>query len=254
MEKIVELENVWVRYGNQTILEAINLELKEATGLLGIIGPNGGGKTTFLKVLLGLLKPSTGNVKLFGNPPEKSRSLVGYVPQYKGFDFDFPISVWEVVLTGRISHTGFLRKYTAEDKKATGEALKTVEMYEYKDRQIGQLSGGQRQRVFIARALATNPKLLLLDEPNSGLDPHMQDELYRLLDKLKHEMAIIMVTHDLSAVSVYVDKIACLNRTLHYHDSREISIEDLEATYQCPIELIAHGVPHRVLQIHKKNP
>jgi len=127
-------------------------------------------------------------------------------------------------------------------------------MYEYKDRQIGQLSGGQRQRVFIARALATNPKLLLLDEPNSGLDPHMQDELYRLLDKLKHEMAIIMVTHDLSAVSVYVDKIACLNRTLHYHDSREISIEDLEATYQCPIELIAHGVPHRVLQIHKKNP
>jgi zinc transport system ATP-binding protein len=253
MEKVIELEDVWVRYGNQTILEAVNLELKEPNGLLGIIGPNGGGKTTFLKVLLGLLKPYRGSVKLFGKSPEKSRDLVGYVPQYRGFDFDFPISVWEVVLTGRISHTGFLKKYTKEDKKAVEEALKTVEMFQYKDRQIGQLSGGQRQRVFIARALATKPKLLLLDEPNSGLDPHMQDELYRLLDRLKKEMAIIMVTHDLSAVSIYVDRIACLNRTFHYHDSREIPVEDLEATYQCPIELIAHGVPHRVLEIHKRN-
>jgi zinc transport system ATP-binding protein len=253
MEKVIELEDVWVRYGNQTILEAINLELKEPNGLLGIIGPNGGGKTTFLKVLLGLLKPYKGSVKIFGKSPEKSRDLVGYVPQYKGFDFDFPISVWEVVLTGRMSHTGFLKKYSEEDKKAAEEALRTVEMFELKDRQIGQLSGGQRQRVFIARALATNPKLLLLDEPNSGLDPHMQDELYRLLDRLKHEMAIIMVTHDLSAVSVDVDRRACRNRTLHYHNSREIPAEDLEATYQCPVELIAHGVPHRVLERHKGN-
>jgi zinc transport system ATP-binding protein len=251
MEKVIELKDVWVRYGTQTILEAINLELKEPKGLLGIIGPNGGGKTTLLKVLLGLLKPCKGSVKIFGKPPEKSRDLVGYVPQYRRFDFDFPISVWEVVLTGRMSHTGFLKKYSEEDKKATEDALRTVEMFELKDRQIGQLSGGQRQRVFIARALATNPKLLLLDEPNSGLDPHMQDELYRLLNRLKQEMAIIMVTHDLSAVSVYVDKIACLNRTLHYHNSKEIPIEDLEATYQCPVELIAHGVPHRVLERHK---
>lgn len=253
MEKVIELKDVWVRYGNQIILEAVNLELEEPRGLLGIIGPNGGGKTTLLKVFLGLLKPYRGSVKLFGKSPEKNRDLVGYVPQYKRFDFDFPISVWEVVLTGRMSHTGFLRKYSKEDKMAAEEALKTVEMFQYKDRQIGQLSGGQRQRVFIARALATNPKLLLLDEPNSGLDPHMQEELYRLLDRLKQEMAIIMVTHDLSAVSVYVDRIACLNRKLHYHNSREIPVEDLEATYQCPVELIAHGVPHRVLERHKES-
>ncbi len=250
MEKVIELKDVWTRYGNQVILEAVNLELEEPSGLLGIIGPNGGGKTTLLKVFLGLLKPYRGSVKLFGKSPEKSRDLVGYVPQYKRFDFDFPISVWEVVLTGRMSHTGFLKKYSDEDKKAAEDALKTVEMFQYKDRQIGQLSGGQRQRVFIARALATNPKLLLLDEPNSGLDPHMQDELYRLLDRLKKDMAIIMVTHDLSAVSIYVDRIACLNRKLHYHNSREIPVEDLEATYQCPVELIAHGVPHRVLEKH----
>ncbi|MDI9394592.1 MAG: ABC transporter ATP-binding protein [Euryarchaeota archaeon] len=253
MGKVIELEDVWVRYGNQIILEAVNLELKEANGLLGIIGPNGGGKTTLLKVLLGLLKPCKGNVKIFGKPPEKSRNLVGYVPQYRHFDFDFPINVWEVVLTGRLSQTGFLKKYSEEDKKAAEEALKTVEMFQLKDRQIGKLSGGQRQRVFIARALAANPKLLLLDEPNSGLDPHMQDELYRLLNKLKREMAIIMVTHDLSAVSVYVDRIACLNRTLHYHNSKEIPIEYLEATYQCPIELIAHGVSHRVLDRHRES-
>lgn len=250
MEKVIELKDVWVRYGNQVILEAVNLNLEKPEGLLGIIGPNGGGKTTLLKVLLGLLKPYRGGVKLFGKAPEKSRDLVGYVPQYKRFDFDFPISVWEVALTGRMSHSGFLKKYSDEDKKAAEDALKIVEMYQFKDRQIGQLSGGQRQRVFIARALATNPKLLLLDEPNAGLDPHMQDELYRLLDRLKKDMAIIMVTHDLSAVSIYVDKIACLNRKLHYHNSKEIPVEDLEATYQCPIELIAHGVPHRVLERH----
>jgi zinc transport system ATP-binding protein len=254
MEKVIELKDVWVRYGNNVVLEAVNLELKEPSGMIGIIGPNGGGKTTLLKALLGLLKPYKGSVKLFGKPPEKTRELIGYVPQYKGFDFDFPISVWEVVLTGRMSHTGFLRKYNQQDKKAAEEALKKVEMLRYKDRQIGQLSGGQRQRVFIARALATNPKLLLLDEPSAGLDPHMQDELYRLLDTLKQEMAVVMVTHDLSVVSVCVDKIACLNRTLHYHDSREIPVEDLEATYQCPIELIAHGVPHRVLEGHKTGP
>ncbi|MDD3043471.1 MAG: ABC transporter ATP-binding protein [Methanosarcinaceae archaeon] len=250
-KKVIEMKDVWVRYGNQIILEAVNLDLDKPGGLLGIIGPNGGGKTTFLKILLGLLEPYRGSVKLFGKTPEKSRDLVGYVPQYKGFDYDFPISVWEVVLTGRLSHAGFLKRYGQEDKGAALKALETVEMLEFKDRQIGQLSGGQRQRVLIARALASHPKLLLLDEPDSGLDPHMQDELYRLLGRLKKDMAIVMVTHDLSAVSVYVDKIACLNRKLHYHNSKEIPVEDLEATYQCPVELIAHGIPHRVLGRHK---
>lgn len=249
--KAVEIKDVWVRYGNQIILEAVNLDLDKPEGLLGIIGPNGGGKTTFLKVLLGLLEPYRGSVKLFGKTPEKSRELIGYVPQYKRFDYDFPISVWEVVLTGRMSHAGFLKRYSQEDKDAASEALKTIEMLEFKDRQIGQLSGGQRQRVLIARALASHPKLLLLDEPDSGLDPHMQDELYRLLGRLKKDMAIVMVTHDLSAVSIYVDKIACLNRKLHYHNSKEIPVKDLEATYQCPVELIAHGIPHRVLGQHK---
>lgn len=250
-KKVLEMREVWVRYGSQIILEAVNLDLEKPEGLLGIIGPNGGGKTTFLKVLLGLLKPYRGKVRLFGKSPEKSRELVGYVPQYKRFDYDFPISVWEVVLTGRISHAGFLKRYREEDKLAAKKALETVEMLNFKERQIGQLSGGQRQRVLIARALASSPKLLLLDEPDSGLDPHMQEELYHLLGRLKKDMAILMVTHDLSAVSIHVDKIACLNRKLHYHNSKELPIEDLEATYQCPVELIAHGIPHRVLKQHK---
>ena len=151
---------------------------------------------------------------------------------------------------GRMSHKGPFKAFDEGDKKAAEEALNTVDMLEFRDRQIGELSGGQKQRVFIARSLVTHPKLLILDEPSTGIDSKRQKEFYELLNRLKSEIAILMVTHDMSAISVYVDKVACLNRKLHYHDSKEISPEDLEATYQCPVELIAHGVPHRVLKIH----
>jgi zinc transport system ATP-binding protein len=151
---------------------------------------------------------------------------------------------------GRLSHKGPLQRYTEDDRNAATEALKTVGMLDLKDRQIGELSGGQKQRVFIARSLVTKPKLLILDEPSTGIDSRMQKEFYELLNKLKSEIAIVMVTHDISAISVYVDKIGCLNRKFHYHDDKEISPHDLEVSYQCPVELIAHGVPHRVLKEH----
>jgi zinc transport system ATP-binding protein len=124
-------------------------------------------------------------------------------------------------------------------------------MLGYKDRQIGSLSGGQQQRVFIARALVTDPRLLLLDEPTASIDPNMQAEFYELIDRLKQRMAVVLVSHDVSAVSIYVDNIACLNRQLFYHGSKEIPADELEKTYHCPIELITHGpVPHRVLKEH----
>ncbi len=160
------------------------------------------------------------------------------------------MSVWDVVLMGRLGHAGLFKKYSKDDKKAAYDVLKITDMLEYKNHQIGRLSGGQRQRVFIARALVANPKLLLLDEPASGIDTCMRKEFYELLEKLKAKMTIIMVSHDISAVSVHVDKIACLNHKLFYHNSKEITAEDLEAAYQCPVELIAHGVPHRVLKDH----
>jgi zinc transport system ATP-binding protein len=249
-KEVVKLEGVWVQYNGVPILEGINLAI-EQDDFLGIIGPNGGGKTTLLKIILGLISPSRGKVSVLGKPPEKSRSKIGYVPQHNLFDRDFPINVWDVVLMGRYGKSGLFRRYSSEDRRATQDALQTVGMLDYKDRQMGKLSGGELQRIFIARALVAEPKLLLLDEPTASVDPAMQTEFYELLEKLKKQMAIVLVSHDISAVSIYVDKLACLNRQLHYHGSKEITPEILEATYKCPVQMIAHGlVPHRVLKEH----
>lgn len=249
-KEVVRLEDVWVQYDGVPILEGINLAIEQAD-FLGIIGPNGGGKTTLLKVVLGLVHPSRGKVSVLGEPPEKSRSKIGYVPQHNLFDRDFPISVWDVVLMGRCGKAGLFKRYGSDDRRTTQNALQTVGMLDYKDRQLGKLSGGELQRVFIARALVSEPELLLLDEPTASVDPAMQTEFYELLERLKKQMAIVLVSHDISAVSIYVDKIACLNRQLHYHGSKELTPEILEATYKCPVQMIAHGVvPHRVLREH----
>ncbi|MCC7576807.1 MAG: ABC transporter ATP-binding protein [Methanomethylovorans sp.] len=249
MTEVVELQDIWVSYGDVTVLEAVDLIIQDKD-FLGIIGPNGGGKSTLLKVILGLITPDRGIVKLLGDNPVKTRKHVGYVPQYASFNLNFPISVWEVVLMGRMNTVGSLRRYGKKDHDAAQEALKKVKMLEYKDRQISELSGGQRQRVFIARSLVTDPKLLILDEPATGVDFVMQKEFYELLRELKQHISIIMVSHDISAISVYVDKVACLNRKLHYHNSKELSPEDLDASYGCPVEMLAHGMPHRVLKLH----
>jgi zinc transport system ATP-binding protein len=247
-EEVIGLRNVTVNYGDLPVLEDVSLSIHRHD-FLGIIGPNGGGKTTLLKVILGLVKPDSGEVRVFGGDPLQNRRYIGYVPQYSLFDQNFPISVLDVVLTGRAGKALF-RRYTDHDKKLARTALEMVEMLSLKDRQIGRLSGGQQQRVFIARALAAEPKVLLLDEPAAGIDALMQTEFYELLGRLRQRMAIVMVSHDITAVSVHVSKIACLNRRLFYHDSKELMAEDLEAAYQCPVELIAHGIPHRVLREH----
>lgn len=249
-QEVVKIEDLWVYYDGVPVLEGINLSV-EQDDFLGIIGPNGGGKTTLLKVILGLITPSRGKVLVLGKTPEKSRNRIGYVPQYNLFDHDFPVSVWEVVLMGRFGRAGLFKRYSRQDRKVTQRVLETVGMINYKDRQIGKLSGGEQQRVFIARALVAEPRLLLLDEPTASVDPAMQTELYELLERLKQRMAIVLVSHDISAVSIYVDKIACLNCQLFYHGSKEIEPEVLEATYKCPIQMIAHGtIPHRVLREH----
>ena len=249
-EEVVTLDDIWVHYNSTPILEGINLSI-EQNDFLGIIGPNGGGKTTLLKVILGLITPSHGRVLVLGETPQRSRGSIGYVPQHNLFDRNFPISVWDVALMGRYSRAGLFRRYSSDDRTAALNALQTVGMLDHKDHQMGKLSGGEQQRVLIARALVSEPKLLLLDEPTASVDSTMQTEFYELLDRLKHRMAIVLVSHDISAVSVYVDKIACLNRQLFHHGSPEIEAEVLEATYKCPVQMIAHGtVPHRVLKEH----
>jgi zinc transport system ATP-binding protein len=248
-KELVRLEDIWVYYDNAAVLEGVNLSIKQ-DDFLGIIGPNGGGKTTLLKVILGLVKPSSGKVTVLDGTPQRNRKLIGYVAQHSLFDHDFPISVQDVVIMGRYGRVGLVKRFTEDDKKAALKAIETVEMLDYKDKQIGKLSGGEQQRVLIARALVAEPKMLLLDEPTTGVDMPMQTEFYELLAGLKHTMSIVLVSHDISAVSIYVDKIACLNHQLYYHGSKEVGPEILEATYKCPVQIIAHGVPHRVLKEH----
>ncbi|MCD6162811.1 MAG: ABC transporter ATP-binding protein [candidate division Zixibacteria bacterium] len=246
---VVEFQHLYVSYDNYVVLEDINFQV-EKLDFLGIIGPNGGGKTTLLKVIVGLIKPQKGKVLVNGKSPSKTRSSFGYVPQFAHFDRDYPINVWDVVLMGRLNKSGIFKRYSSTDKEKAAYALQQVGMYEQRRRQIGRLSGGQIQRVLIARALATQPIVLLLDEPTASIDIETADNFYELLYNLNKKLSIILVSHDIGAVSSHVKSIACLNRKLYHHGSKELSPEAIESTYGCPVDLIAHGAPHRVLKKH----
>jgi len=249
-EEVIRFEDVWVRYDHVPVLEGINLSVRRGD-YLAILGPNGGGKTTLLRTVLGLVPPWRGTVTVLGQPPSRSRGKIGYVPQHARYDKDFPISVWDIVLMGRLSHRGGTPSYSREDREVATQALKAVDMLDYRQRQINDLSGGQRQRVFIARALAVRPQILLLDEPTAGIDMKVQTNLYDLLADLNKDMTIIIVTHDIGVVSSQVRRVACLNHRLIIHDEKQLTKEDIEETYQCPVELIAHGLPHRVFEEHE---
>ena len=249
-QEILRLEKLSFDYGDHRVLEDINLTVYD-DDFLGIIGPNGGGKSTLLKIMLGLLTPTEGNISLFNKNPKEGRKYVGYVPQYTLVDRNFPINVGQVILSGRIGHTDFLRRYSGADRKISDKAMDIMGIRNIRDTQIGKLSGGQLQRVLIARALATEPKLLLLDEPTSNIDVQAETDFYDFLHELSEKMAIILVTHDTGAISSHVKTIGCINKTLHYHGEKNISPQVFEKLYGCPIELIGHGIPHRVLQEHE---
>ncbi len=247
----VSIEGLTVRLNGRTVLEDIWLDVDERD-FLGLIGPNGGGKSTLLKVILGLIKPSAGIVRVFGRDPVDARDLVGYLPQQSIFDQRFPVKVRDVVLMGRFPRIGLFKRYTRDDREIALKALEAVGMLDRADREIGSLSGGEQQRVFVARAIVSDPKLLLLDEPTAGVDVVQQKDFYDLLKELNRRMAIIMVSHDLTAISAHVEKVACLNQRLYYHGSKELTEEDLVKAYGCPVvDIIAHGIPHRVLREHK---
>jgi zinc transport system ATP-binding protein len=247
---LVEIRNLYAGYNGDTVLDDINLTIIQ-DDFIGLIGPNGGGKTTLLKVMLGLLEPQAGTVRVMGGPPQKMRTHIGYVPQLAEFDTEFPISVRDVVRMGCLSSQRLFKPFTAEDDDLVSERLEWVGMLEHQQRALRELSGGQRQRVYIARALATNPALLVLDEPTISVDIEASAHIYELLHKINQEgVTIFLVTHDLNVISSYVKTIGCLNRRLHYHGEKQVTDEMLSATFGCPVDLIAHGLPHRVLPEH----
>jgi zinc transport system ATP-binding protein len=248
-EKVIEVRSLWAGYDNETVLEDVDFTAF-ARDFVGVIGPNGGGKTTFLKVLLGLLSPWRGSVRIMSEPVRRGRRHLGYVPQIAEFDRAFPITVWDVVRMGLLRPGKLLRRYNAADNDRAAEALRRVDMLNLRRRPIGALSGGQRQRVYIARALVAEPQILLLDEPTASVDPKIRTGIYDLLSELNEHITILIISHDVGAISSFVKSIGCLNRHLFYHGEKELTTEMLEAAYQCPIDLIAHGVPHRVLPEH----
>jgi len=247
----IEMKNVSFSYNKIPVVKGVSFTLKQGD-FLGILGPNGGGKTTLLKLMLGLLKPDEGEIKILGKPPKEARKYVGYLPQETDFNMTFPITAYELALMGRLAHSKLGRPYTKKDHEIAEDALKQVGMWEYRFSRVGDLSGGQRQRVFIARALASEPKILMLDEPTSSIDPQFESDLYELFKELNKRITIVIITHDIGVISRYVKSVACINRTLIFHEEGKITQEMIEATYQCPVDLVAHGIPHRVFPVHKE--
>ncbi len=241
MEKppVVDIENVSFSYNGFQVLEDVNLKVDEGD-FLSIVGPNAGGKTTLLKLILGLISPTTGNIRVFGKPPVKVRSLIGYMPQKASLDPLFPVSVMDVVLMGRLGNGGKLGPFGRLDKETAAEALRQVELYEIRNRPFSSLSGGQAQRVLIARALVSSPELLLLDEPTSNIDAVVETELFEILNRLNKRMTIAVVTHDLGFVSQYVRKVACVNRVVVVHPTSEITGEMINEIYGKAVHMVRH--------------
>jgi zinc transport system ATP-binding protein len=252
LDTIIEIRNLSFSFNGSPVLRDVNLQIRQGE-FLALIGPNGGGKTTLLKLMLGLLEAQRGTIRVFGRPPREAAHRIGYVPQHIHVNQHFPISVLDVVLMGRLRTGRGWARHRAADRATAQRALEKLGMWDYRDRRIGDLSGGQRQRVFIARALVTEPDVLFLDEPTSSVDTQGQSELYHLLKELNERVSILVVSHDLMVLSSYVKSVACVNRQLLYHDAAEVTAEMLDMAYHCPVDLVAHGLPHRVLCDHEKD-
>lgn len=247
MAPLITVERLTVGYEDRPVLEEVSLTVADDDFTL-VIGPNGGGKTTLLKAILGIVTPWQGEIRL----ADRVVGRLGYVPQFARFNRDFPISVTDMVLTGGNGAGNYLRRYTPGQKKRTGEILDKLGLDPLRRTGITELSGGQLQRVLIARALASDPLVLFLDEPTTSLDMTSQSGLLELLAELRERMAIVVVTHDPTPYAHAYRHIACLNRRLHFHERGELDSRTLEQVYGCPVELLGHGIPHTLLAGHRE--
>ena len=245
---LVSLRDVSVAYEGYDALLHVNLEI-EKNDFIGIIGPNGGGKTTLVKAILGTV-PFSGTIRYDPGLFRGHERLIGYMPQISHFDREFPISVFEVVLSGLQGHHGFRSRYSRDDKKRALALIEKSGLEAIAKHPIGEISGGQMQRALLARAIIAEPKLLILDEPTNFVDNRFEKELYASLRDLNARMAIVMVSHDIGTISSLVKEIVCVNRRVHRHHSNILTPEQLQ-NYDCPIQLITHGtLPHTVLEHH----
>ncbi len=219
MRREIKVENVSFSYGRERVIEHAHFHIEEGS-FASFIGPNGGGKTTLAKLILGILQPQEGNISIFGMPSKEGRKLVGYVPQHSHYDSEFPINVNDIVMMGRLEKPfGF---YSRNDREVADKALREVDILDLKDKSFSVLSGGQKQRVLIARALAANSEILILDEPTANIDPAAENLLYSLLTSLNKTMTIILISHDLEFVSEHVEKVICIDRQVFIHPTDEV--------------------------------
>ena len=244
---VVEVRDVAFSYGVVPVIEGVDLEVG-AGEFLGIVGPNAGGKSTLLKLILGLLEPQFGYIRVLGKRPREATRKIGYVPQYPSFPRDFPVSVAQAVLLGRFGYgsrsgwTGALKPggYSRADRTAAHGALEEVEAADLAGRQIGSLSGGQLQRVLLARALVSEPSVLILDEPTANIDLRLENDIFDLLRRLNARMTILVVSHDVAYISSYITRVACVNRTLVCHGTDAIDGKVIQDLYGEPVRMVAH--------------
>jgi len=255
LNPVIDIHGLSFSYGSVPTLSGIDLQVTEGE-FLGIVGPNAGGKSTLLKLILGLLKPQSGRIEVLGRTPCAASRLLGYVPQYPSFPRDFPISVEQVVQLGRLGlagkgaqrdgkrHALWPGRVSSADREAVRRALTEVEAGDIAKRQIGSLSGGQLQRVLLARALAGEPRILILDEPTANIDQRMEGEIFDLLEALNARLTILVVSHDVAFISRYVGRVACINRTLVCHNTDAIDGNVIQDLYGEPVRMIAHSHSH----------
>lgn len=246
MNKIVEIKGLTVRHGTLVALEDVELTIY-ANDFVGIIGPNGGGKSTLVKSIVGL-QSYEGSIDYA--PELEGGKRIGYMPQVNNFDKQFPISVEELILSGLQANKGLRGRYDKDDRVRAAQLADMVGISHLLNRAIGKLSGGELQRALLCRAIINEPRLLILDEPANFVDNRFEKELYEILERLSHQMAILIVSHDVGTITSVVRDIVCVNRTVHRHAPSELTAELLE-NYHCPIQLVFHGdVPHTVLPHH----
>lgn len=251
-EAIISIRELGVRYDTTVALEHVSLDIY-ADDFLGVIGPNGGGKSSLVKAIMGIT-PHSGTIRYGESLMRGGKPHIGYMPQITSFDKAFPISVVEVVMSGLQRERGLWRRYGKVERQRALEILERASLRELEHRPIGELSGGQLQRVMLCRAIVSEPRLLILDEPTNFVDNRFENELYNLLHHLADNMAIVVISHDIGTISSVVRNIVCVNRHVHRHDSNIITEEQLR-NYDCPLQIITHGdVPHTVLGEHHHCP